>query len=426
MIILYNLILLICFPLAAIYFLFFQKKYTWHSIFRDVIERFGYWQSGIPGDERKKLIWVHCASLGEVRAVEPILKQLRDCRILITTLTWSGKQYALDNRLADAVYFVPFDFSILTGKVMGEIKPAALILIETELWPGLMRAANKNGVPIFLVNARLSLGSFPWYHLTRFFWRNVVRMIDHLLARSSEDAERLITIGFDPQKVVVTGNIKYDRVFPRPPFTRQDIGFAAADQVFIAGSIRDGEEDIIIDIWRSLHARYPKLRLIVAPRHTHAVSAVADKFAKRNILFRLRSQQHTELPAGNNASPIDCVIIDTFGELSSMYALSDVAFVGGSMVRRGGQNPIEPAAYGIPVLFGNDMSNFETEAKVLEDFGGGFRINNKEEFIVCLDQLLKDPASRAVAGAKALAAVESQKGALAKTMQAIRRVVPLQ
>ncbi|MGA2090509.1 MAG: 3-deoxy-D-manno-octulosonic acid transferase [Endomicrobiales bacterium] len=424
MIILYNLILVLCFPLAAFYFLFIQKKYSWHSIFRDVAERFGFWVHDIALDRDKKIVWVHCASLGEVRAIEPVLKQLRDCWILITTLTWSGKQYAIDNNIAQSVYFAPLDFSFLTGRLMKKIKPAALILIETELWPGMMRAAHNNGVPIYLVNARLSLGSFPWYHLTRFFWRDIIRLIDHLLARSSEDAERLIKIGYDPQKVVITGNIKYDRVFPRPPFSREDIGFSAGELILTAGSVRDGEEDIVVDVWQTLRVAYPHLRLIIAPRHTHAVPKVADVLSKRGISYRLRSQQIAQRSSAPNPPHSgECLLIDTFGELVSMYALSDVAFVGGSLVRRGGQNPIEPAAYGIPVLFGNDMSNFETEAKVLEDFGGGFRINNKEEFCRSLERLLKDPAARVSAGSKAVAAVESQRGALAKTMHAIRQVV---
>lgn len=421
MIILYNIILVLFFPLVTVYFLFFQKKYSLRSVMRDAADRFGRWPplpARAPGE---KIVWVHCASIGEVRAVEPLLRGLTGCRILLTTLTGTGRQYALDNHLADVVHFAPFDFSFVVGRVMKQIRPAALILVETELWPGMVRAARRVGAEVFLVNARLSLRSFPWYHTTRIFWRDVVRGVDHVLARSSEDAVRLIRIGCDPQQVVVTGNIKYDRPFPPPSMARRDIGFSDTDTVFTAGSVRDGEETIVVDVWQSLRRAHPALRLIVAPRHAHAVAGMVDLLNARGITFVLRSAQRT---AGGAALQGDCLVVDTFGELSSLYALSDIAFVGGSLVRRGGQNPIEPAAYGVPVLFGNDMSNFESEAKVLEDFGGGVRINNTEEFIRHLGHFIQDPAARRAAGARARAAVESQKGALTKTMQAIRRVIP--
>lgn len=418
MIILYNIILLLLFPLVIVYFLFFQKKYTLRGMTRDVAERFGCWPALPARAPGEKIVWVHCASIGEVRAAEPLLRGLTGCRILLTTLTGTGRQYALDNRLADVVHFAPFDFSAVVGTIMNQVRPSALILVETELWPGMVRAARAAGAVVFLVNARLSLRSFPWYHTTRFFWRNVVRSVDHVLARSSEDAARLIRIGCDPQQVVVTGNIKYDRPFPPPSMSRRDIGFDDNDTVFTAGSVRDGEEEIVVDVWQSLRRAHPSLRLIIAPRHAHAVAGIVGLLAARGITFILRSVQRT---AGGAARQGDCLVVDTFGELSSMYALSDIAFVGGSLVRRGGQNPIEPAAYGVPVLFGNDMSNFESEAKVLEDFGGGVRINNVEEFIRHLGRFIHDPAARRTAGERACAAVESQKGALEKTMKAIRR-----
>lgn len=414
MILLYDFLLLVLFIPAVVGVALTQRRRFVQEFLAHLGERFGRWNLSLPYDPSTPLVWVHCASLGEVRAVEPLLKSLGGVSILLTTVTLSGRQYALANKLADHVRYIPLDFNFLVRRAISGIKPAVLVILETELWPGLIHAASSAGTPIVLINARMSAHSYPFYRSFRMFWKPFISRISVIAARSLEDAERYCTIGAAHENVRFTGNIKYDRVFPRPSETRQDFNFNGRDLLWVCGSTRPGEEELLAAAFASLRKSFPHLKLLIAPRHLQRVGRIRTLLSSRGITAVLRSEK---------APASDCLIIDTFGELQKFYALADITFVGGSLVPKGGQNPIEPAAYGRPVLYGTHMDNFVSEAAALDAAGGGFRVKDTTGLIETAARLLADPGLRSAAGLKAAAAVEAQKGALNRTAEIIRSVI---
>ena len=418
MIYLYDLLLLLFFiPAVVLLAVRYRKRLASEFLFK-AGERFGFWgieqvhlingQSGIP---KKPLIWIHCASLGEVKAVEPILKKLNNYSLLVTTVTLSGRQYAQAAKLADHVFFVPFDFSFLVKKVFKKVRASALLLVETELWPGLIDGASSCGAEIFLVNARLSAHSYPMYRAARLFWGPVLGRIDYLLARSKEDADRFCGVGFPREKVTITGNIKYDNDTEKRACTREELGFKGTDIIWVCGSTRNGENEILLSVWKELKENFPSLKLVIAPRHLNRAKDIAKILRRTDCRYALRS-------IGGEKDP-DCLVLDTFGELWKYYSICDMAFVGGSLVDMGGQNPIEPAAFSKPVLFGRHMENFISEAGALLKIGGGFESADGRDLADKMKKLLENAEFRAEVGKKAFDAVQAQKGAVSKTVEII-------
>ncbi|MBN1823569.1 MAG: 3-deoxy-D-manno-octulosonic acid transferase [Endomicrobiales bacterium] len=416
MIYFYNVILL-TFVIPAVAFLLVKyRRRLGREFFYRIEERFGFWVKPSGLDSSRKTVWIHSASLGEVKAVEPLVKQLSGkYNVLLTLMTLSGREYVEQKRLGDAVYYVPFDFNFLVKRIFAVVKPECLILVETELWPGLILETHKNGVKVLLVNARLSNRSYPAYRLTRIFWKNLFKSVDKLLARSKEDAERFIRIGCEPSKVSVTGNIKYDNIPGAHPASREGFGFANSDLVLVFGSTRKGEEALLVDSWLDVRRNHPSVKLAIAPRHLARARNIITLLDERKIRYALRSKP--------SAGGFDCLVLDTFGELNDLYSLCDIAVVGGSFANAGGQNPIEPASHSKPVVFGRHMDNFETEARILEETGGGLRAENAKELASALGELLSDGAKRTSMGRKALEAVNAQKGAMEKTSEAVSSVV---
>ncbi len=354
---------------------------------------------------------MHCASLGEVKAVEPILRKLQNYSILVTTVTLSGRQYALEAKLSDYVFFVPIDFSFLVKNVFKKVRASALLLVETELWPGLIYGANTCGAKIFLVNARLSANSYPMYRTSRLFWKPVLGRIDYLLARSREDANRFSSVGFPKERVTITGNIKYDNDLEKTASTREELGFTSSDIIWVCGSTRYGENKILLNAWKELKTSYPSLKLVIAPRHLNRAKEISKILEKAGCSIAMRSNSVNQA--------FDCLVLDTFGELWKYYSVCDLAFVGGSLVDKGGQNPIEPAAFSKPVLFGSHMENFISEAAALLGTGGGFEVKDGADLVGKMKYLLENADYRAKAGKKAFDAVQAQKGAVAKTVEII-------
>jgi 3-deoxy-D-manno-octulosonic-acid transferase len=411
---LYNIVLLLAsVPAAIILFIANRKRlrkeslYKWH-------ERLGIWDLSPLKRDGRKLIWFHCASLGEVRAIESLLKRLPDCNFIITTMTQTAHKYAEQQRLAQAVYYLPADFTFLIGAVISKVKADMLVLVETELWPGLITEAKKHGMKVVSINGRLSVYSYPYYKLLKPLWEKVMPKIDCASVRSAEDADRFIALGCPAENIRVTGNIKYDALFHMHAVDRQSLGFAQKDLILTAGSTRKGEEEILLDEWIKLRRRHHGLKLIITPRHLTRVSDVEALCASRGVEYRLRSK------GGNPGA--DCVIVDTFGELLKFYAICDVAFIGGSLINSGGQNPIEPAALAKPVVFGIYMQNFLEEARALENSGGAIRVKNREELHAALEKLLSGKKAREEYGAGALKAVENQKGAVERTLKILKAV----
>ncbi|HBU68829.1 MAG TPA: hypothetical protein DEE98_00420 [Elusimicrobia bacterium] len=375
-------------------------------------ERLAVWDYEKVKKSDKPVVWVHCASVGEIRAAEPLIEAMKNYSILLTTLTLSGRQYAEQNRIADYVFFAPLDFGFLVKKAVKRIKPKGLVLIETEFWPGLIWSFRTYGIPIVLVNGRLSRRSFPYYKFFRFFWKHVLRRINCIGARYEEDAQRFERLGFSSSKIVITGNLKYEKQAALTAASREKYGFADDDFVLVCGSTRSGEEDIIINAYQKLKGGHGRLKLAIAPRHIGRASEIAELLKKQGLRYGLFSR-------GETASDRDCLIVDAFGELQNLYSVCDAAFVGGSLVDRGGQNPVEPAAYSRAIIFGENMDNFLSESKMLLDCAGAVSVKNGAEFAAALSRFIENPELRKTTGGNARRAIDGQKGALAKSLKII-------
>ncbi|MCL2144732.1 MAG: hypothetical protein FWH43_04485 [Endomicrobia bacterium] len=414
-IIIYNILLATVLIPASIFILLFSGKYR-KEIFYKISERFAKWDYTAKQNS-KKTVWIHCSSLGEVRAVEPVLEQLKDgCNIILTVITKTGRVYGEKIKTPDFVSLLPLDFYPLMNKAFKTVKPDILILVETELWASMLYAAKKHNIKILTVNGRMSAKSFKIYGSLKFFWKYFTDSIDLIMARSPEDAERFAALSGRKENVFVSGNIKYDRDF-NVKSLRSDFGLAQGDKVFTAGSIRETEDEIVADAYLKINARGDGSRIyfFAAPRHLSKISSVKKTLAGKKIEYVLFSS----LEAGKTPEK-NFILVDVFGKLQSIYAISDVCFVGGSIVNKGGQNPIEPAACGKPVLFGKNMDNFKTESEILLKYGGGINVSGSDDIVFKTEEFFSDKDLMEKTGAKALEAVNSQKGSVKITVNKIK------
>ncbi|MFA7074247.1 MAG: glycosyltransferase N-terminal domain-containing protein [Endomicrobiaceae bacterium] len=364
-------------------------------------------------DKNKKKIWIHCASLGEAKAVEPVIPYLRQHNVIVTTITKSAREYV--SKIKDITYFslIPVDLYPFISKIMNKIKPDVLILIETEFWPSMIYCANTVGTKIITVNGRISKSAFGYYKITALFWRTFLRLIDYISVRNEQDYERFARILKNKDSIAVTGNIKYDRDFTKEKILRESLFYKEDDLIITAGSTRENEEEILADVFKELKNEFPNLKLIIAPRHISRVSEIDGLFQKK----QLNTMLFTKLTSGNK----DILLIDVFGKLQTIYSISDIVFVGGSIVKSGGQNPIEPSAYSKPLIFGRYMFNFENEAKLLKENGGAFEVCGKQDLKDTIIKLLKDKSLRAQTGQKAFNVVKMQKGAIEANIKIIEK-----
>ncbi|MDR2860560.1 MAG: hypothetical protein LBV66_01855 [Elusimicrobiota bacterium] len=364
--------------------------------------------------ENKKIIWFHCASLGEVRAIEPVLDKLKnDFSIVLTVNTKTGREYAANIKDIAMVSLFPLDIYPLMLKFLDKVKPDLFILVETELWASMLYAAHKKKVKTVVVNARISDKTYNIYRKLGFFWKPLIGFIDIVLARSKEDGDRFAFFSGGNMKVSVTGNIKYDRDFSLSA-AREKMGLTESDIVFTAGSTREGEERIIARVYKRIIAKYPDIKFFLAPRHINRIDEIKTILDSMSIKYSLFSKAGAQ----NNF-----IIIDTFGKLQDIYSVSDICFVGGSIVNKGGQNPIEPAAYAKPVLFGRYMQNFKTEADILLSYGGAVKVSTTVGLTRQILKLLSDKNMLKEMGENALYAVKSQRGAVSAATDKIKELL---
>ncbi len=410
----YNFIFILLLIPASLVILIFSNKYR-KELFFKLPERFAFWK---PFNKTKKTVWIHCSSLGEVRAVEPIIDKLKDdYAIVLTAITKTGRIYAEKIKKTDYVSLLPLDLYPLMNKVFKTIKPDLFILVETELWASLLYAAEKNKVQVMTVNGRMSSGTFSAYKKMKFFWEPFVSLIGVILARSDEDAERFAHLSSGKPAVFVTGNIKYDRDFSANA-KRENFGFDSKNIIFTAGSTRDGEEQIIVDAYNELRAKHPDIAVFLAPRHIAKIAKVKEILKKNKVNYSLFSSHKDGEKFESNF-----ILVDVFGKLQSIYSISDICFVGGSIVNKGGQNPIEPAAYGKPVLFGMHMDNFKSESETLVKYNGGIKVFDAKDIADKVNMMLSQKDLLLKTGQNALKAVESQKGAVEMTVQKIKEKI---
>ena len=385
-----------------------------------LLQRLGYRSAGLPPEPR---CWIHAVSVGEVMAAIPLVNAVRRCwpelHPVVTTVTPTGARVVKD-RLEPAVthrYF-PLDFPGAVRRALAAVQPQFFIALETEIWPNFLRALQARGIPAMIANGRISDRSFRRYRLVRPFMRRILAGIAVFAMQSAEDARRIIALGASPERVVVTGNLKSDAVANEPgaeQLWRRLMGLTGGEPVWIAGSTHRGEEELLLEAFLGLKRRHPSLVLVIAPRHPERVPEVERLIRARG----LTSVRRTGLPSARDTNAV--IVLDTVGELPQLYQLSEVVFVGGSLVPLGGHNMLEPALRRKPVVFGPHTTNFREGAELLVNAGGALVVSDGKELERALDRLLSDPGLRASMGEAAFEAVAGRQGAVRETLELIER-----
>jgi 3-deoxy-D-manno-octulosonic-acid transferase len=385
------------------------------------------------GRERP-VVWLHAVSVGEVLAASRLVKTLDatlpDCLIAISTTTRTGQALARERFGAERVFYCPLDLPWAVRAYLNALRPRLLVLVETEFWPNLLHGCSRRGISVAVVNARISDHSWPRYRRLRGLWRPFLSELSTVLAQSQTDADRLKAIGCLPERVTVAGNLKFDVRAATEAEATGRLKIMAGDlRLLVAGSTLEGEEAALLEAWPRLLEADPQLAMVLAPRHPERFGAVAALLAKSGIPWVRRSAWPAKAsPSGPEISslkPGEIVLLDTIGELASVYSLASVAFVGGSLIPAGGHNPLEPAQFGVPIVMGPHYFNFRA---ITEDLLAhqALRICAKEELAVSLIGLLEDPLAAKVMGERARQVFSSQAGATGRSVEAIKELLRAQ
>jgi 3-deoxy-D-manno-octulosonic-acid transferase len=449
----YSVLIVAFFLVMSPYLLYQAIRY--HKYIASLPQRMGYLpvSFNLDGDES---IWIHAVSVGEVLTARALLPQLREryprLRLFVSTTTMTGQHVAKTSLpFVDQVFYLPFDLGFIVDRTLRLVRPRLFVMMETEIWPNLLRACNRDGVKTALVNGRISSRSYPRYRVARFFFRRVLAHVDRFCMQGEESARRILDIGALRERVTVTGSLKFDSL----DFPQVDRGPAEASPtvqarhrrhqgpsvhdvhhrgrarvlryfrvdrarpVVIAASTLKGEEEPVLEAFQRIRATMTNALLIVAPRKPERFDEV-ERIVRRagwNVARR------TELRV--DAEPRhDVVILDTIGELAELFQVATVVFVGGSLVDAGGHNILEPAVFGKPIVFGPHMHNFAEISRTFLDNGAAVQVRSGRELESVLLELLGDPVRRASLGAAARALVEANRGARSKTLAVLADLLP--
>lgn len=381
----------------------------------------------VTGENASPVIWIHAVSVGEVLAVSGLIEQMRrgfpDYRIVVSTTTDTGQELARKRFGTENVFYFPMDFAFAIRPYLRGLGPKLVVLAETEFWPNFLHEAHASGAQIVVVNARISDRSWPRYRRLRWALRRMLAHIDLFLAQTPEDASRLESIGAPASRVHVTGNLKFD-LGPSAASAivealLRSLHAEGAGPILVCGSTVEDEEALLLKAFENVLVRHPRAVMMLAPRHPERFDDVAILVQKMNIRFHRRSRWTREPLAGK------VLLVDSIGELAALYALADVAFVGGSLVPRGGHNIIEPAQHGVAVVVGNHTENFRDIVALFQS-RGAVRIVSMSELPLTLMQLLENESERRELGRRALETMRSQTGATARTVEALREVLVAQ
>lgn len=374
---------------------------------------------GIVPRHEGPVVWVHAVSVGETIAAGPMVRRLLarnpGITILMTAMTDTGLAQARKMFGAQVQYaYAPYDTPGSIRRFLRRAQPRILVIMETEIWPNMIRQCRAAEVPVFLINARLSERSARGYERIRSLAAPIMQSISWVAAQADKDAERFCRIGVASDKVAVTGSVKFDVDIPDDAHqASQELRKELGDRpVWIAGSTHGGEDAQLLEAHRMVLAEHPRSLLVIVPRHPERFESVADAVEKAGMSLARRSQ-------GNGAASADVYLADTMGELMMLYGASDMAFVGGSLIERGGHNPLEPAAWGMPVFSGPHVFNFETIYQRLLDDNGVKLVDNADELAAHLIALISNEHERKSIGARALAVVNKNRGALDRVVDGI-------
>jgi 3-deoxy-D-manno-octulosonic-acid transferase len=422
----YSALLSLAFVLALPWYLWRDRGTgRYRASFR---ERLGRLPAGLAGSALPS-VWIHAVSVGEVLASRPLVralrKRLRGHRIVLSTTTVTGQ--ALARRTvteADAVFFAPFDWPAPVRLALAAVRPALLVLVETELWPNLIRQARRAGTRVAVVNGRISPRSFRRYHLVRPLLRRVLGEVDLFLMQAEAHAGRIRSLGAPPGRVRVTGNLKFDALpadeaGTPAPLVRLLLDGPPDAALWVAGSTVAGEEEHVLRALREVRARIPGVRLLIAPRHPERFAEV-PALAERAGFTSVCRTTLDDRPWSEG----DVLLLDTMGELAQVYALATVVFVGGSLEPAGGHNVLEPAVAGKAVVVGPHMENFQEIADEFRSEGALLQVGSPAALGGAIADLLADLERRRAMGDRARALAARNRGALAGTLDALAELLP--
>jgi 3-deoxy-D-manno-octulosonic-acid transferase len=419
MFILYHLLLLIGLPFIFIYFFLLSAR---GNIRGTVWQRFGKIDfSNLPVHQKR--IWFHAASVGEVRTAMPLIKATKErfgssYSILVSVITQTGFETARKEPEIDSVFYLPVDLPWIIKPVIKKVTPAMLIVLETELWPNLFRFFQQFHCPILIANARISQKSLKGYQRFRFFMAKVLAFVDKIAVQNETYLQRYLSIGARKEQLVIAGDIKEELALQQrekfnPDRVKEQIHLPDY-KIIAAVSTHSGEEKIISEIFLALKKNHPELKLIIAPRHVYRAAEIEKIFQEFGINYILRSKTSKIFQLSQ-----DAILWDTFGELGLVYAISAMVFVGGSLVPVGGHSLMEPAIFGVPVLWGKHVFNFsEAQARLL-NCGGGIEVNNQNELLEKCQQLLSTVSERIQIGQAALDCALQASGAVKRHLDLI-------
>lgn len=371
-------------------------------------------------------IWFHAVSVGEVLAISGLVEHLRrrwpNHRVVVSTTTDTGQSLARSRFGKENVFYFPIDLGFAIEPYLQALKPELIIIAETEFWPNFLRLAKRSGARIAVVNARISDRSLPGYKRLRWGLPRVISNVDLFLAQTWEDRKRLIEIGAPEARVEVTGNLKFDISSPPEPAVlaslRENFEKSGATPILVCGSTVDEEEErMLLQAFQNILASYPHAVMILAPRHPERFPVVATLLESLGVRFWRRSLWNGEPISGG------VILLDTIGELAAIYGLADIAFVGGSLVPKGGHNIIEPARHGVAIVVGNHYNNFR-DIIWLFQMQDAVRIVGPAELPLVLMDLISNQAERKALGARAAEVLRSQAGATEKTFEALEKLLP--
>lgn len=376
-------------------------------------------------------LWLHAVSVGEVLLLRPVIQQWQASRphdeIVISVTTSTGYKVALETYPQLKIFYCPLDFTWAVHNALDRIRPTMLGLVELELWPNLITLTARRGIPVCVLNGRMGAKSFRGYQRLKFFFAPVLRKLTLIMAMDQASSDRFIKLGANPARVIVTGSIKFDGVDVaanqnKVEAYRSALPLAPDDIILLAGSTHEPEESILLDIYSQLKILHPRLRLLFAPRHAERFNEVAELITQQGFSCYRKSQPQTDVTGSDFRDHV--ILLDTLGELSIAWGVADLAYVGGSLEnQRGGQNMLEPAAYGAAVLVGPNTWNFQHIMQQLIAVHAITQVNTRTELSQVLQQYLLNPTSAHSQGLTAQEFVKSQQGATRITIELMQRIL---
>jgi 3-deoxy-D-manno-octulosonic-acid transferase len=425
----YSLLTLALFVVVSPYFLYQGLRYK--KYIGTLRQRFGFLPITFNIDAEES-IWIHAVSVGEALTARALAADLKAryprLRLFLSTTTIAGQQVAKRSLSeVDAVFYFPFDWTFIVRRTMRLVRPRLFVMMETEIWPNLLRECRRRGVKTVMINGRISSRSYPRYRMIKPFISRVLGDIDRFCVQSEESARRLVDLGADASHITVTGSLKFDSLQlpastahgrPRDRVLRF-FRISPNRTVIVAGSTLPGEETAVLGAFAKIKSAKPGALLVLAPRHPERFAEVERTARDAGFVVAKRS----ELPI--DAEPrADVVVLDTLGELAQLYQVSTAVFVGGSLENHGGHNILEPAIYGKPIVFGPHMQNFKEIAAAFLGNDAAIQVQTERELNTTLLALVTDPVRCARLGAAARALVEANRGAKTKTLDVIRELLP--